>query len=449
MEFGIGILVEGYTNFSYAVLAIIPEFFNWNVLVFFKIIGLILISLTLLRLKQHSKSVNYFYFSAAAVILNPYIYIHAFSGLETPLFIFLLCELLLLLKSKNKVNEKWLFVVLLLLPLTRPEGALYAIVGFVIYIYTNRKLEDKTYFSVVTLIAIIYFVVRWRYFGYMLPNTFYAKSAIAFDIYRVIQYFIDNIKYITVLPLLFFIKDKSYQILLVVSLLVNLLYATSNLQMNFFDRFAFQTLIPFYIVAIQFAIDEINLNKIIAIAFLLIGTIWGSYSYINVMQYYANLRNAHGRLGVALSEFKNKNLTLLAGDVGILPYYAEWKTIDFIGLTDSFVAHNGFTEGYLVAVNPDLIVLYSTSPNAKVAGFDYVTQQKIITKYIDESHKYTFSGAIKLNEGFYLLTYLKNDIPDYYEIIKSINIAQSKSMSFQFRIRNYLNLEYLKMPSVN
>ncbi|NOZ71870.1 MAG: hypothetical protein GXP38_08145, partial [Chloroflexi bacterium] len=71
-------------------------------------------------------------------------------------------------------------VSLFLLCLTRPEGVLYGLLVLVITWYLLPSQERKPFVRNVLIFLIlpglIYFVWRWFYFGYPLPNTFYVKS---------------------------------------------------------------------------------------------------------------------------------------------------------------------------------------------------------------------------------------------------------------------------------
>ena len=100
---------EAYTNFSYAVIAIIPEFFHINTLIFFKVFGGLLILYVSFRLIYLISDKLILFIALGFLLLNPYFYIHAYSGLETPLFIVLLFELIIALTKEEKVIHEKLF----------------------------------------------------------------------------------------------------------------------------------------------------------------------------------------------------------------------------------------------------------------------------------------------------------------------------------------------------
>ncbi len=68
----------------------------------------------------------------------------------------------------------------LLLGLTRPEGVFYGLLVMVCtFVLANSKTrKDLLRASLLYFLlpGLFYFIWRWRYFGYLLPNTFYVKS---------------------------------------------------------------------------------------------------------------------------------------------------------------------------------------------------------------------------------------------------------------------------------
>lgn len=443
-----GIVEEAYTSFLYAVLALIPEYLKINTLVFFKLLGAVSIAYIAARLFYLINNRTIYFASLAFLILNPFFYLHAYSGLETPIFIILIFELIVALAVKEKVqNEKIFFIILLLLPLTRPEGALYSLVGFSLFWYKTKTIQSKTYLTAIVAIGIGYFILRYIYFGYLLPNTFYVKSSQGFDIHRVVFNTFTSIRYWSVVLLFIIIKDKSYRILLATGIVINFIfYGGSDLLMNFADRFPFQIFAPFYLAAFIYIKDKYNFFIVSVLIAFLLGNIIQKDNLLDYGKSYPRLRQAHGELGVALSKYKNENLSLMLGDAGLIPYYSEWYVYDFIGLANGHVAHNGMSFEYLQKANPDLILLYSSSGAEKRAGFDHIHAQDLIETYISKRKSYTFVGAVKLDDSFFLLAFLKSDLKKFNEIRYSIKSVEEKSLNFKIDKRKYISQHYLTYP---
>jgi hypothetical protein len=103
------------------------------------------------------------------------------SGLECSLFTFLLVLglLLVLREAESDHPRPWSAVVFLLLALTRPEGIMYAVVGFVGRACADvprRRLGALAAWAIVLAIPWLAFNAwRWSYFAWPFPNTYYAK----------------------------------------------------------------------------------------------------------------------------------------------------------------------------------------------------------------------------------------------------------------------------------
>jgi hypothetical protein len=436
---------EAYTNFIYAAIAIIPEFLNIDTLIFFKILGASLIFYLFVRLNSFLNNNYIFFISLFFLLFNPYIYIHAYSGLETLLFIILLFELIIILNLEYIINERILYLILFLLPLTRPEGGLYSIIGFILFLVKNKCIKSYLFFIFYCFLGVAYIFFKYKYFGFIFPNAFYVKSANAvFNPKQVIGYLIENIKYWWLLILFFSSLNFNFKILLFVSFFINLfLYANSDLQMNYADRFPFQTFAPFFLVSFIIVKDKFNLFITFFVTIVFVGSIINEANVNKKVRDYPNLYNAHGELGRSLYKFKNENMTLMIGDAGLIPYFSEWYTYDFIGLANKHIAHYGLTDNYLKNIDPDLFVLYSNSNIGKRSGFDYVKNQLIIDNYIEKTGKYSFIGYVKLDNSFYLYVYLKNNVKKFNEIKSTIQFQQRRSSDFKFSWKKYLLQSYL------
>jgi len=445
------VIEEAYTNFSYAVIAIIPEFLKFNTLIFFKILGGISVLYLSFRLFNLISDKLILFIALGFIFCNPYFYIHAYSGLETPLFIVLLFELIIALTKDEKViNEKIFFLILLFLPLTRPEGAVFSLVGFLLFIFKNKSIKSKLFFFFIILIGIAYLILKYNHFGYILPNTFYVKSSRKFDIRHLIDYISEIKKFWWVLLLLLFEKNNSFKALLVVGIIINIaLYGNSDLTMNFSDRFPFQILAPFYLTSFLLIKNKEAFFKVSIIAALTLGAIINENNLRSSAYDYPRLRKAHVELGIALSKYKKDKLTLLLGDAGIIPYFSEWYTYDFIGLANKKIAHNGLEIKYLQEINPDLILLYSTSGDEKRKGFEYVLNQPIIDKYLFTTNAYSFVGFVKLADDFYFLAFLKRNTKKFEEIKSTIQEVQKESINYRFSPKKYLLQGYLNFPLRN
>ena len=374
-------LTQSYTSPIFALLSIIPAYFDIDIVLFFKILSILFLSFFTVFLL---KSANFKMIEIALIFAIPQTFIHLFSGLETFYFAAFL-GLLFYYLSNNELTKASLIIALL--TLIRPEAFLLALL-FTIYLLVdyysvscenchkdsirpNSKTKYVLLAIMVFLPIIIMFTFNGYHFGFLLPNTFYVKSPNEFDVVFIIQSVIEFLKtiyilfplIITILLSMFFKKKVDnvliYAFIFIFSVLAY--YSISELTMNYADRFYYHLLLPQFIIIIKTSsnfIDEyiiiknsnlqlkLNLasslkflNSITVIFFVIMNF---SGQYINLIDYYPRLLDSFGSLGLAIKEDGVNNIAI--GDAGILPLVSDSNNLDFIGLGSSEVAHNGLNE---------------------------------------------------------------------------------------------------------
>lgn len=126
---------------------------------------------------------------AACVLVTSPLVIQMRGGFETPMFSFFMTALTIscmaLIFCSEQIKKYCLHIIPvsgLLLGLTRPEGVIFFALIFLSSIVILSKKERPHFIKLVVLWfmlpGIVYFIWRWSYFGYLFPNTFYAKSMI-------------------------------------------------------------------------------------------------------------------------------------------------------------------------------------------------------------------------------------------------------------------------------
>jgi hypothetical protein len=435
--------IEAYTNFSYAFISIIPAMLKIPVALFFKLIGLTILFLLIYQLKKICE-INSFLLGLIFILCNPTFFIHLFSGLETPLFIFLIFELIYLLNLENKPNtEKFVYLILLLLPLTRPEGILFSIVGFLIY-FKKNKITLKMLFLSICVIGLVYFIWRIMYFKEIFPVSFYAKTVSSTYLTNMKGFISDSFKtpLLVSFILFFLIKNKSFKIFLLLSLAIILfLYAPSNLQMNYASRFWFQVLAPIFMSSILFA--NRSEKRIILILFIFLIFLTNPIeNLLGPKKYSFNLNKCHKDIGLRLNRYKNMKYKLLVSDGGILPYYSEWESYDlFYGLNYLPAAKKELKLENIAEINPDLIFLISSSkhPNEISLNFE---NQKIIYEYIKKTDNYDYISGSKFQSNYYLTAYLKKRILKYEEIKNDLKNNEYSSNQLSFSLKDIISFTY-------
>jgi hypothetical protein len=441
--------VEAYTNFSYAFLTVIPILLKMNPKIFFTLLNILWMGIIVYQMKTKLSSFTLFCVALLLTVLNPFIHYHIATGMETIFFLFLIFEAArhLLTKPNNKNAEIYFYFILLLLPLTRPEGALYSIVCFCISLFVNRtKIQSKKALGVIILVAIAYMTWRYIYFERLLPNTFYIKSVKGLSFRNLIHLLNDIKLYIIVLIILnFFVKNKTFFILSILTIFIAVfVYAPSDLVTTTNDRFSIQIFLPLFIVSL-FLIPKNDYSSLVVLFVLFFTASFIIYSKIipfNPQMYY------YKEIGRTLSKFSNKNYTLMIGEAGVIPYFSNWKCYDFIGLANRELYTKKISTQYIEIVSPDIIMLYGSGKGSTEMNAN-IYDQGVIIDYMKNNHTYNFIGNINCN-GWCLKVFMKLTIADYQPLKLALEkiLAQTyeyeKTLFCESNIRKWFTLQYLK-----
>lgn len=441
-----GAPIEAYTSSLYGFLSIFPPLLHVPPALLFKLIGLASVLMMAYLLNRSAEGRISAWVAITLLFCQPYTWVHAYSCLETPLFMLLILWLSLAIQSERM--EWWncpavAYSVAFLLPLVRPEGAVLGLAGIILY-SKGRSIEirDRLLIALFALAEIAYFVMRYRYFHYLLPNPFYVKVA-----HGSIGHFLSNLdtsKWLlfALLGCLLLTRKLKVRLLLVTGiLLMSLLYFPHVLAMDYCNRFAFQVAFPLALSVLPtIAPAEVEvLETRVVFVFVLCLFSFSIGELHSQLLFYPYLEAAHVQLGEKLAPFASGH-SLLAGDMGSLPYFSDWMSYDFLGLCTNDIAHRGLSASFLERIRPDLVLLYSTT------GTDYVIphvpQQQIIMAYMQAEGHYKRIGAVRWRD-FYLVEFLRDDTPQFGNIEHALDAANAKSAGFVFHVKDLLEQKYL------
>ncbi len=328
------------------------------------------------------------------------------SGMETTLFGFLvLAALLLHLRSLNREpRAAWLIglgLVAALAGMTRPEGILVA--GLVLFdqgIESLRK-RDRRVLYVVAAFTVLYapwFAWRFFYYGYPVPNTFYAKVGMTgAQVERGIRYarhfwwiglgVIVAAALAVLAPWVWWKRFTRYW-----SLPLFALGYTGYVVLVGGDGLpAFRFFAPLApVLCVLAALGVVGVFRFPQLA-LIAGSVVVSF---NVYQMFTHPM-VYGRVqggdivqqrgavvGKWLKDNASPDAVIATNTAGTIPYYSELRTIDMLGLNDEHIAHRdvpdmgrrhaGHEKGdgrYVLDRKPDYIQLGSASGSPKPYSF--------------------------------------------------------------------------------
>jgi hypothetical protein len=423
-----GPLVEAYTSFSYAVLGLAAALLSLSPVLVSKIVGAILMGLLAVRLSLEIKNSLTRLIGLTVLCANPFTYIHAFSGLETPLFILLIVEMGILL-SKPKINPIYFCFLALLLPMTRPEGVLISFCS--VLICAHKGLIDRNFKAALLFagaVGVSYLAARFLYFHSLFPTSFIVKHSAVSDA-DIVTNLLGGRFYLAALGVsIFCSKGTTRYYLIALLALVFIAYVPNRLLMNYSDRFFFQVAFPGVLVALATAGTVGNRKAMATVAAFMLLLAMNPDEIKDAIEFGPYLSHANASLGKHLHRLGNENLVLMTGDAGAIPYFSGWETVDFVGLGSQEVAvDGGVTPAMLSEYAPDLVLLYSDTPDKQ--GIDLMSvRQGLILDYV-EKNAYEQLPAIKWR-SFYFVPFLKRGVVDMHKIEASVDAVHRESFAY-------------------
>ncbi len=283
----------------------------------------------------------------------------------------------------------------LVVGLIRPEGVILAVL-MLLSVVLLRGLKNSGvliafFLGIFLLIGSAYFMWRWNYFGYPLPNPFYKKGAGGLHWDSFVSSFLNTLRLILPLLLAFMLglRKKETARLVFASLIPILGFAALFIlisdETNYGARFQYATLpialISWYplvrglIINIQQDPGEASNGLTasrdrfvysiagMAIAAGLIFYSWHQNCYMSSFQASClTPYESDGRydMGKILADYRGKGYVMATTEAGLLPYYSGWTAIDTWGLNDPWIVHNGeITEEYLDKYRPQIIAFHA------------------------------------------------------------------------------------------
>ncbi|KAA0276863.1 MAG: hypothetical protein EDM79_06200 [Chloroflexi bacterium] len=273
----------------------------------------------------------------------------------------------------------------LVMGLIRPEGVILAsliLLSIVLMRGLNNSLSIIIVFGAVFLtLGGFYFLWRWDYFGYPLPNPFYKKGEEGWDWAAFNSSLLNALRLCLPVAFAFIVAFRSKETTkTAIAYLVPILgfaaaFGLISDEMNYGARFQY-AIVPIALMSwiplighLRFeALDQIQVRERAAYIVALMGLAGGIVYYSWFQNCFLALHQQScdrpyerdGRLEMAqmLSDFRGKGYLVATTEAGLIPYYSGWDAIDTWGLNDQFIAHNGLTAEYLDSKKPHIIMFH-------------------------------------------------------------------------------------------
>jgi arabinofuranosyltransferase len=338
-----------------------------------------------------------------AIGLNDAIVFWGFSGLETPLSAALLTATIYLYLIETRGSRfPWSAVAAAAAAMTRPELVLVGGVtgGFVAWdaIRTRDMAVVRRAAGWAALFAVLYggyFIWRYSYYGYLFPNTYYAKVGTNIDfIQRGLDYIRKNGVAYLFLPFIVgglvlltqggtrVRRDVAY-ILTTIGVLIAAIIVEGG------DAFAHgrfvAPLVPIlYLTGIcglalmlsRAIPDRKQFAWVAAVAAIMSGLALAHASIDSTLTQDRRAQEERRVFGLWLNAHVPPNYTVAVFASGAVPYYSRLRSLDMLGLTDETIAHTDvpyFGQGIpahekynidyaLETVRPEIFVLGDSAP---------------------------------------------------------------------------------------
>jgi len=186
--FNVGERVEGYTNFLWTLLMAGGIRLGLDPVPFSMVMGglsfLVTIGLFGLLSVRMGKEIPGSHglvipLTAVALLLHREMQVYATSGLETSMLTaFVSAGFLLLALGRHPLTALYAGLCLIAAVMTRPDAMIFYVAALPFVALHKERRWSRTLWYLAPLVAIYlpYWLWRYSYYGYMFPNTYYAKS---------------------------------------------------------------------------------------------------------------------------------------------------------------------------------------------------------------------------------------------------------------------------------
>lgn len=454
LVFNINEKVEGYTNFLWVMLlsfiAFISDLLKININLettttylstafgFIFLVSVFLLAKKILTsIKSQNIIINSIPFVVVLMILNttPFIY-WSVSGMETSLFATLtILSILFFIDIEN--NYIKFAIVASLNSLLRPEGLLYFIILLFLKIILDYLTEPKIKLNdlinksfdknikiatfIFVIIQIIYLLFRLVYYGYPLPNTFYAKTEFSLSFLErgfnyFTKYFLSDLFYgIVLIPTLFRIitrnNDKYEYYLFFFSIIYLILTILIGGDVLPIGRF-YIPITPLFYICFFYSLYKLIENYLLKYnisLYSIIVFLTSVYSFLNFNNKLIEMVNKRSyEIGLVskmkvyadwINKYFPENNGIALSTIGAFSFYNNSKVIDLVGLTDVYIAHNPkevegindelpilwqerhYNADYILSKKPDFIIFPAGAKPSAFAEFAIFVNDEFYKNY--------------------------------------------------------------------
>lgn len=413
--------VEGYSNFLWLLLLSLLYKIGLPTLLSAKVVGLVsFLCAGLLWYKHYEHDENqYLWLAGPLFILSPITVYWGLSGLELGLHALLFSLLYLHIKKQSPIA----FLIIPLFILSRPEAIALALLMFVLFFWFQRKEEKfngKFYYIsfaiAITLIAALT-IFRMSYFGYPLPNTFYAKSHHNLidgylELWKMLLYYLPF-----TLGLIIFlintIKNKFARYDLFIIALVFLAQALISASVDPVQNYFFRYMSPFLIliiITLLVVIDKLSKPFVyVSISLGVLALLLPSKRMYDNMVEGNLILDSQMKTVAMIKEHVDPKAKISISDMGRIPYYTDNFYYDIFGLMSQEIGHDGFITARELQRFPEYFIFVGYVENNQIKLRFWREQNIGYTDIFKQRYKLVFTAVpdgYKITDyGYYYLVF--------------------------------------------
>jgi len=347
----------------------------------------------------------------------------------------------------------WFALSSLALGLTRPEGVLVSAMMLALLVWARGwRATSRTVVLYVVIFGgagAAYFLWRWNYFGYPLPNPFYVKgggaiylSSLVESLHHVTRMclpFLPIVGYAGLLAVSGVARQREIGFVLVMVLGYTVMWILISGRMNYLMRFQY-AIVPIVLLSWPalllrlreaahlppsnlWAVPRRRMASLLVVLFVVGALGYQATEYRGVHHH----RDGTDDVGRLLAQY-DTNYTIAVTNAGLLPFLSKWKALDVWGLNDQWLAHHHvLTDEYLDRYRPVVIqfdgffsplIPADQQPESMQEQFWFRATTTLQT--YAEKNDYVLAAAYGISPYKCHYYYVRSDVPESAEIVRGI-----------------------------
>lgn len=347
-------------------------------------------------------------FVLAFLTLSTCVLVWAWAGMETSIFALVwLAGALRHLRESEREEWPWASALLTVAAgLLHPDGVLLAPVLGLSWLFPftkARAIRGVAYGAIVVGVFGAYWLARWSYFGYPMPNTFYAKVGSGADLFRAGFIYVRVAVFSTLVPLVtayYAIRTikgwRSWPREVAIFLGAATIYVLYVMKVGgdfypfhrfFLAALVLLTLAGWRLRGITRATPESPATRrtwalvILAVALMNIWSFFYTFQGLIHRDLQRVVRN-FAATGNAMRDAMPENTTVATLPIGALGFFSKLRIHDMMGLVDLHIArlprdatrgvvgHEKFDHAYTLSKRPEAIVVLPSLYSDDAAGYE-------------------------------------------------------------------------------